>query len=138
MASPSWVVVAEGVRTDTGEPVARRKPDGGIRYGGIGQWLADQIEAATGIDSRVTVLGHVQRGAEPVAADRVIASALGVHAVDMIAAGRTGRIAVWRRRSVGDLAIEEVAGRTRPVEPDDVLVRTALGLGIYLGDATAR
>jgi ATP-dependent phosphofructokinase / diphosphate-dependent phosphofructokinase len=128
------VIVAEAVKTDTGEPVAHRKPDGGIRYGGIGQWLAERIEVATGADARVTVLGHVQRGAEPVAVDRVIASALGVHAVGLIAAGRTGRVAVWSRRTVSDLPIEDVVGQTRPVEHDDVLVRTALGLGIYLGD----
>ena len=128
------VVVAEAVKTDTGEPVARRKPDGGIRYGGIGQWLADRIEAAVGIDTRVTVLGHVQRGAEPIAVDRVVASALGVHAVDLIASGRTGTVAVWSRRSVGELPIAEVVGRTRPVEVDDILVRTALGLGIYVGE----
>lgn len=128
------VVVAEAVRTDTGEPVARRKPDGGIRYGGIGQWLAERIEAETGADCRVTVLGHVQRGAEPSAIDRVVASALGVHAVDLIVAGRTGRVAVWRGRGVDDLAIAEVVGRSRLVERDDVLVRTALGLGIYIGE----
>lgn len=128
------VVVAEAVRTDAGEPIAHLKPDGGIRYGGIGQWLADRIEAETQADSRVTVLGHVQRGAEPIAVDRVVASALGVHAVDMVATGRTGRVAVWNRRSVGDLPLDEVVGRSRPVEPDDILVRTACGLGIYVGD----
>lgn len=131
------VVVSEAVRTADGVPIAHRKPDGGIRYGGIGHWLAERIEATAGIDTRVTVLGHVQRGAEPVAADRVIASALGVHAVDLIAAGRTGRVAVWSRRSVGDLAIEDVVGKSRLVERDDVLLCAARGLGIYLGDVDA-
>ena len=128
------VVVSEAVRTDTGEPVAHVKPDGRVRYGGIGQWLAERIEAETGVDSRVTVLGHVQRGAEPIAIDRVVASALGVHAVDLIVAGSAGRVAVWSRRGVGDLPLDEVVGRTRLVEPDDILVRTAQGLGIYIGD----
>lgn len=131
------VVVAEAVKTDRGEPVARQKPDGGIRYGGIGQWLAERIEAQTGTDSRVTVLGHVQRGAEPIAVDRVIASALGIHAVDMIAAGHSNIVVVWSRRSVGTLPILEVVGRARPVEPDDILVRTAAGLGIYVGELEA-
>lgn len=131
------VVVAEAVQTDDGQPIGHRSADGLVRYGGIGQWLAERIETLMGADSRVTVLGHVQRGAEPTAVDRVVASALGVHAVDMIAAGRTGRVAVWSRRTVGDLPIEEVAGRSRPVESDDILVRTAIGLGIYLGDMVA-
>ena len=128
------VVVSEAVRTEGGQPIAHTKPDGGIRYGGIGQWLAERIEATAGIDTRVTVLGHVQRGAEPIAAYRVIASALGVHSVDLVAAGRTGRVAVWSRRSVGDLPIAEIVGKLRLVEPDDVLLRAARGLGIYLGD----
>lgn len=128
------VVVSEAVRTDDGQPIGQRSADGLVRYGGIGQWLAERIETLLGADSRVTVLGHVQRGAEPIAIDRVVAGSLGVHAVDMIAAGRTGRVAVWNRRDVGDLPIDEVAGRSRCVQPDDVLVRTALGLGIYVGD----
>jgi len=128
------VVVAEAVTTDKGEPIAHRKPDGGIRYGGIGQWLAERIESEIGVDSRVTVLGHVQRGAEPIAIDRVVASALGVHAVDLVVSGRTGTVAVWSRRSVGDLPIAEVVSRTRLVEVNDILVRTALGLGIYVGE----
>lgn len=131
------VVVSEAVKTDDGQPIGHRSADGLVRYGGIGQWLAERIETLMAADSRVTVLGHVQRGAEPIAVDRVVASALGVHAVDMIAAGRTGRVAVWSRRTVGDLPIEEVAGRSRPVEADDILVRTARGLGIYLGDVAA-
>lgn len=128
------VVVSEAVRTDDGQPIGHRSADGLVRYGGIGQWLAERIEQLMGADSRVTVLGHVQRGAEPIAIDRVVAGSLGVHAVDMIAEGRTGRVAVWNRRNVGDLPIDEVAGRSRRVEADDVLVRTARGLGIYIGE----
>ena len=79
----------------------------------------------------------MQRGAEPDAADRVLASALGVHAVDLMAKGKTGRVAVWRNRGVGDVSIEDVVSNKRPVSADDIVVRTALGLGIYLGDVPA-
>ena len=52
----------------------------------------------------------------------------------IIGAGSAGRVAGWSRRGDGDLPLDEVVGRTRLVEPDDILVRTAQGLGIYIGD----
>jgi 6-phosphofructokinase 1 len=130
----SLVVVAEATPKSDGSRAMRPRPGGGERYGGIGEWLGDELERRIGADVRVTTLGHVQRGAEPVAGDRVLASALGVHAVDLMAAGKTGRVAVWRNRGVSDVSIDDVVVNQRPVAPDDVVVHTALGLGIYLGE----
>ncbi|SDF29361.1 MULTISPECIES: ATP-dependent 6-phosphofructokinase [Thalassobaculum] len=130
----SLIVVAEATPKSDGTQAMRPRPGGGERYGGIGEWIGDELEKRIGADVRVTTLGHVQRGAEPNAADRVLASALGVHAVDLMAKGKTGRVAVWRNRGVGDVSIEDVVSNKRPVSADDIVVRTALGLGIYLGD----
>jgi 6-phosphofructokinase 1 len=82
----------------------------------------------------VTELGYVQRGGSPCPLDRVLASSFGTRAVDLVAAGETNRVVVWRSGLVGDVALEEVAGKTRGVDPDGSLVRTARQMGICLGD----
>jgi 6-phosphofructokinase 1 len=101
---------------------------------GMGEWLAEQLAKTTGAEARATVLGHVQRGAEPTAEDRLLASALGVRAVDVLAQGGRDRMVAWWNRKVIDVPLEKVAGRSRTVDPDGSLVRTARALGICLGD----
>ena len=128
------VVVAEAVRTERGEAVTRLHAGGAATYGGIGHYLGARIGEATGAEVRVTVLGHVQRGAASIPQDRVMASAFGVHAVDLVAQGRFGRVVAWQNRSVVDVALDEVIDHSHTVEPDGALVRTARGLGICLGD----
>ena len=90
------VVVAEGVRNNTGAHVERRHALGNVTYGGIGHVLGETIAQMTGAETRVTVLGHVQRGGQPTWDDRLVASAFGVQAVDLIAEGKIrppGRLA---------------------------------------------
>ncbi len=128
------VVCAEAVRTSTGEAVYDTHSKGERRYGGIGHVVGEQIEELTGAETRVTILGHVARGGSPVAMDRVLASAFGVHAVDLLAAGKRDRMVVWQHREVVDVPIEEVITRMRAVDVNGTLVRTARGLGISLGD----
>jgi ATP-dependent phosphofructokinase / diphosphate-dependent phosphofructokinase len=103
--------------------------------GGMGDWLAQRLARATGAEARATVLGHVQRGAEPTAEDRLLANALGVRAVDLLAEGARDRMVAWWNRKVIDVPLEKVAGRSRIVDHDGTLVRTARALGICLGDA---
>jgi 6-phosphofructokinase 1 len=100
----------------------------------IGEWLAHRLMEMTGAEVRATVLGHVQRGAPPTAEDRLLASALGVRAVDLLAAGKADRMVSWWNRSVIDVPLERVVGRSRTVDPDGALIRTARALGICLGD----
>jgi 6-phosphofructokinase len=101
---------------------------------GVGDWLALRLMAATHAEARATVLGHVQRGADPTAEDRILASALGAHAVDVLAAGRRDRMVAWSNRQVIDVPLESVVGRSHTVDPMGALVRTARALGICLGD----
>ncbi|MBL8671138.1 MAG: ATP-dependent 6-phosphofructokinase [Alphaproteobacteria bacterium] len=124
------VVVAEAVRTEEGAPV---KASTG-RYGGIGHYVGDRLAEATGAETRVTVLGHVQRGGMPNAADRLLASAFGVHAVDLIAQGKFDRMVAWWNRDVIDVPLASVVDHAAVVDPAGPLVRTARGLGICLGD----
>jgi 6-phosphofructokinase 1 len=99
-----------------------------------GEDLAKQLATRTGAETRATVLGHVQRGAEPTAEDRLLAAALGVRAVDLLAEGGRDRMVAWWNRRVIDVPLEKVAGRSRTVDPAGSLVRTARALGICLGD----
>jgi ATP-dependent phosphofructokinase / diphosphate-dependent phosphofructokinase len=103
---------------------------------GVGDWLARRLMSASGAEARATVLGHVQRGAEPTAEDRLLASALGVRAVDLLVDGARDRVVAWWNRRVIDLPLEQVAGRSRTVDPGGSLVRTARALGICLGDTS--
>lgn len=128
------VVVAEAVRTAEGERVTVGDP-GVTRYGGVGHYIGEILGQRIDAEIRVTVLGHIQRGGIPDARDRVMASAFGVHAVDLIAAGRFDRMVGWRDRKVIDVPLEDVIDQPRVVELDGAIVHTARALGICLGDA---
>lgn len=128
------VVCSEAVKEAGGEAVFERTQSGGVRYGGVGHILGDRIAAATGAETRVTVLGHVQRGGTPNSYDRILASAFGVHAVDLMARGESGRMVAWRNREVTDIPLEEAIRGTACVDLTGTLAMTARGLGICLGD----
>jgi 6-phosphofructokinase len=76
----------------------------------------------------------VQRGAMPVAEDRLLAATLGVRAVDLLAEGKADRMVAWWHRQVIDVPLEKVVGRSSTVDRDGTLMRTARALGICLGD----
>jgi 6-phosphofructokinase 1 len=128
------VVVSEAVKTSDGGKAEITYAGGEIRYGGIGQYVAHQISEATGFETRVTVLGHVQRGGSPTYNDRLLASAFGVKAVDLIKEGKFGRMVAWSNRQVIDVAISDAIKAYQQVDPDSTLVHTARALGISLGD----
>jgi len=127
------VIAAEGVKTLDGRKLSVQHAGGQSSYGGIGHYLATQIAPHTTADVRVTVLGHLQRGGTPSARDRLLASSFGVRAVELAAAGRFGRMVAWRDRGVVDVPLSEVTIGARALDPDDPLIRTARGLGIYVG-----
>ena len=128
------VVVAEAVKTESGDTVHGAL--GGIAtYGGIGAWLAKSIAEATGAETRVTVLGHVQRGGAPSPRDRLMASAFGVKAVDLIAEGRFDTMVAWRHRHAVAVPLADAVASYQSVDVDGIMVMTARGLGICLGDA---
>jgi len=128
------VMVAEAVKRDDGEPVMRTQSGGIVTYGGIGHYIGERIAEATGAETRITVLGHVQRGGMPTPRDRLMASVFGVHAVDLVARGVFDRMVAWSARQVVDVPLADAVAGYRAVEPDGALVRTARGLGISFGD----
>ena len=121
----SIVVVAEGVAPPPGfEPVEQRKDAFGFdRLGGVGYLIAAAIEAGTGFESRVSVLGHVQRGGTPSAFDRVLATRLGVAAADFAIDGQSGVMAALRSERIVAVPLSEAVDSIRGVPPQ--LFKTA-------------
>ena len=129
----SIAVVSEAVCTETGD-VLEQGHFADCRLGGIGQYLAEQITEKSGAETRVTVLGHTQRGGISSPLDRILASAFGVAAVNLIAEEKYDRMVAWQDRQVTSIPIAEAIANYRAVDPEDTLVKTARGLGICLGD----
>ncbi len=118
----SIVVVAEGAtpREGTLETIATGQDEfGHERLGGIGQLLGPEIERRTGFETRVTVLGHVQRGGTPTAFDRVLATRLGLAAIDAASAGSWGMMPALRGTRIVLVPLAEAVAALRTVPPED-------------------
>jgi 6-phosphofructokinase 1 len=112
------VVVAEGFRLDSMDDVhSERGLDafGRPRLGGIGELLAPEIEMRTGMETRATVLGHIQRGGTPTAYDRVLATRYGLAAIDAIIHGRWGRMVSLSGTSITHVAFDDALGKLNTV-----------------------
>jgi ATP-dependent phosphofructokinase / diphosphate-dependent phosphofructokinase len=116
----SIVVVAEGTRVKVGEDQTEQLITSGAldeagrpRLGGVGSIVAHEIERRTGFETRVSVLGHIQRGGVPTAHDRVLATRFGVHACDMVARGEFGKMAALRGN---EIISEELAAATKELK----------------------
>jgi phosphofructokinase-like protein len=105
-----------------------------IRLGGVAKFLADEVEKRTGLEGRYVVLGHVQRGGTPTPHDRVLATAFGHHAFELLCAGAFSRLVVRQQGRITDIPIAEAAGKVRTVPPDHPLVRAARAIGTSFGD----
>ena len=105
-----------------------------VRLGGIAEQTAAQIEQRTGIETRTTVLGHVQRSGTPIPPDRVLATQLGHHAVRLLMSGATGRMVAIQDGRLGDVDLRETADRQRVVPLDDPLLAAARAVKTCFGD----
>lgn len=115
----SIVVVAEGAKFKEGDVITQKeKLDafGHVRLGGIGHILGEKIEEMTGFETRVTVLGHIQRGGTPTAFDRVLATRFGVKAVEMAIDGKFGMMASLQGNKITEVPLEEVIGKLKTVD----------------------
>jgi 6-phosphofructokinase 1 len=119
----SIVVVAEGARPDAAAeltPDDSRRTDafGHVRLGGIAVALEAEIERRTGFESRMTILGHVQRGGTPTAYDRVLATRFGVAAVDAVTRGDSGRMVALHGTRIDCVELEEALREPKLLDPD--------------------
>jgi len=118
----SIVVVAEGAMPREGTmEVMDQGTDafGHVRLGGIGQRLEREIEERTGFETRATVLGHIQRGGTPTAFDRVLATRLGLAAIDAASAGSWGMMPALRGTRIVLVPLAEAVAALRTVPPED-------------------
>ena len=128
-ASFSIVVVAEGAVPAEGTAMhyeTQVGKFGEIVAGAIGERLKAEIEQRTGFDTRVTVLGHVQRGGTPTPTDRILGSRFGVAAIDAVARGESGVMTALRGERVELVPLEEIAGKVKRVPEDLLAVARAL------------
>ncbi len=133
----SIIACAEGARPVDGRQVVAeydpRRPEP-VRLGGVGQQVARTIADATGIEARTTVLGYVQRSGPPSAADRVIATRFGYHALELLMRGAAGRLVVMRDGRLSDIDLHSVVGKQRLVPLDDPLIAAARAVKTCFGD----
>jgi len=133
----SIVVVAEGARPKGGQPVVDRLVEDSTdpwRLGGVCRKLALDIEEKTGLECRVTILGHLQRGGSPVPTDRILATLFGCAAMDLVAERRFGHMVALKNGRVRPVKIAEAVAKQKLVPPDHPLILSTKALGVCFGE----
>jgi len=134
----SIVVVAEGAGLNIKEieEANKNKPvyEEPKQIGGIGNKIAEDIEKLTGIQTRVTVLGYLQRGGRPIPYDRILSTRYGVAAVDLVSQGKFGLMVSLNGDQVSAVPLEDAVSKLKTVPPDGELVNIAKSLGVGFGD----
>lgn len=131
----SIIAVSEGAKPKDGKQIFSRKGDEIYvpRLGGIGHLVGEYIERQ-GFETRVTVLGHLQRGGTPTPYDRWLATRYGAAAVRLAMQGKFDRMVALRDNKIIDISLEEATAQPRRVDVNDDAVITARGMGISFGD----
>ncbi len=118
----SIIVAAEGAYPkEAGGMITKEKEldaFGHARLGGVGEFLAEEIEKRVGVETRFVVLGHLQRGGTPTAYDRVLATRYGIKAVELIEESRFGRMVALRGSDIIDVCLDEATAKTRTVDDE--------------------
>ncbi|MCE5239247.1 6-phosphofructokinase [bacterium] len=134
----SIVAVAEGVFPAAEAAEAKRAgtqlPKRDRRTEGPGSIVARELAQMTGIETRETVLGYVQRGGTPTARDRILATAVGTRCAELLARGKTGFLVACKGDECRPVPLEEVAGKRNLVPADHPLIESARAVGICMGD----
>lgn len=131
------LAVAEGAISKEDAKLSKkeyRKKLENYKYPSVSYEIAEQIQEKSGMEVRVTVPGHTQRGGSPCAYDRVFASRLGSEAGRMILAGEYGFMVGYKHREIVKVPLEEVAGKLKMLDPNASIVREAKMMGISFGD----
>jgi 6-phosphofructokinase 1 len=115
------IVVAEGATPSGGDNAILEKgldSFGHVRLGGIGEWLAAEIEKNTGKEARTTVLGHIQRGGTPTAFDRMLATRFGLHAIDAASESDWGTMVALRGTEIVRVPLADATTELKLVKPE--------------------
>jgi 6-phosphofructokinase 1 len=118
----SLIVVAEGAKPEGGKEIVYSSgvdEFGNARLGGVGYYLGKEIEKRCGhIETRVVVLGHIQRGGSPIAFDRVLATRYGIAAIDLVHDRQFGHMVALHGNKIGAVPLKEVVGKRKRVDPE--------------------
>ena len=115
----SIIVVAEGAKPKGGKEIVYSESIdefGHIRFGGIGYYLGKEIEKCLSIETRVVVLGHLQRGGSPTAFDRILATRFGIAAIDLVHEGKFGYMVAIKGNKIVSVPLKDVAGKRKTVD----------------------
>lgn len=115
----SLIVVAEGAKPKGGKEIVYSEnidEFGHISLGGVGYYLGKEIEKCTGIETRVVVLGHLQRGGSPTAFDRILATRFGIAAIDLVHEGKFGLMVAVQGNKIVSIPLKDVVGKRKPVD----------------------
>jgi phosphofructokinase-like protein len=132
----SIVVVSEGARPKAGKMVVRKivmDSTDPVRLGGIGNKIADDIEKITGLETRVTVLGHLQRGGEPSPFDRILATRFGVASCELVAKGDFGKVVTLKAGNIRAVDLAKTVKDIRRVGLKDPVIKAAMAVGTFFG-----
>jgi len=132
----SIIVVAEGAMPRGGQMVVAKMVEGSpdpIRLGGIGQFVAEALAEETGLETRVTVLGHLQRGGSPTAYDRILATRFGVKAAELAVTRQWNKMVALRGQEIVEVDLTEAIKQLKKVDPQGELVLAAQAVGISFG-----
>ncbi len=133
----SLVTVAEGAVEKEGEMVVAahiEESTDPVRLGGVGQVVADKLHKFMGLESRTTVLGHLQRGGSPTAMDRILTTRLGVKAMEVATKGPWNHMVSLQGSEIVVVPIDKAIDSLKRVNPDSEIVRAAKAVGICMGD----
>ena len=132
----SIIVVAEGAQPINGQMTVAKMIEGSsdpVRLGGVGQVVAEQLAQLTGLEARVTVLGHLQRGGSPTASDRILATRFGVKAVEQAIKGPWGTMVALRGQEIVCVQLAQAVQQLKRIDPQGELIKAARSTGICFG-----
>ena len=130
----TMIVVAEGASLPDGDLITKNEIGKSVRFGGIGEVVAERISEMTGKETRACTLGHLQRGGEPTSLDRILGARFGVKAVELANDKQFGRMVSYQSYHVNSVTIKEAVHKVRRVNPTGEVVNTARAIGISMGD----
>ncbi|MFH1196240.1 MAG: ATP-dependent 6-phosphofructokinase [bacterium] len=132
----SIICVAEGAKPQGGGLVIKStdiKRTDPVQLGGVAELIARDIEKNAGLETRYTVLGHLQRGGSPTPFDRILSTRFGTYAIDLAIKKKFGRMASLKGNEITSVKIEDAISRQKLVKPTDQLVMTAKAVGVSFG-----
>jgi len=132
----SLVCVAEGAKAKNGSLITKAKDikrTDPIQLGGVGEYVAKMISDNTGLETRYTVLGHLQRGGSPTAFDRILATKFGTNAIQLAVKKQFGKMVSLKGAEIKSVKIIDAISKQKLVKPKDQAVAAAVAVGVSFG-----